>query len=298
RDRDVHVGRRRASGADLIRARPPRCAGGEGRLRRQQGGGVVTGRVAARRVPVRADQDHRARTRLHRIGDDGALAVHDADGRHRNRGAGDGGGHRTRSRTRRRAGVAVAPSGPVVQDGAGVDVEEIRMSRLGPVPRRVSVALVSIGAVVALTVTGCLSVDTRRNSATTTPEAPATTTEAPTGPSTPSGPVGPAAGFADVVERVGPSVVTVRTGDGVGSGVVYRPNIIITNAHVVGRAREVVLTFADREEAAGEVLATDTITDLAVVRSTRGKQQEPEYRTELPRLGTLDAADDSMQHFD
>lgn len=159
------------------------------------------------------------------------------------------------------------------------------MSRLGPVPRRVSVALVSIGAVVALTVTGCLFVDTRRNSATTTPEAPATTTEAPTGPSTPSGPVGPAAGFADVVERVGPSVVTVRTGDGVGSGVVYRPNIIITNAHVVGRAREVVLTFADREEAAGEVLATDTITDLAVVRSQRGNLPVPEFRTELPRPG-------------
>lgn len=139
--------------------------------------------------------------------------------------------------------------------------------------------------VVALTTTGCLAVDSRNDEAQTTTSTTTTSAEASPGPAAPSGPVGPAAGFADVVERVGPSVVTVRTDDGVGSGVVYRPDIIITNAHVVGRARDVVLTFADRGEAGGVVLATDPITDLAVVRSERGDLPVPEFRSELPRPG-------------
>ncbi|MCV7415500.1 S1C family serine protease [Mycolicibacterium litorale] len=96
--------------------------------------------------------------------------------------------------------------------------------------------------------------------------------------------LGPA-GFADVVERVSPSVVTVRLDNGVGSGVVLRPDVIVTNAHVVGTARDVDLEFADGEQARGVVLATDVPTDLAVVRSLRTGLPVPEYRTELPRPG-------------
>jgi S1-C subfamily serine protease len=92
-------------------------------------------------------------------------------------------------------------------------------------------------------------------------------------------------GFADVVERVSPSVVTVRLPNGVGSGVVLKPDVIVTNAHVVGNARDVVLEFADGEEARGTVLATDEVTDLAVVRSDRKDLPVPEYRTDLPRPG-------------
>ncbi|WP_197373743.1 S1C family serine protease [Mycolicibacterium baixiangningiae] len=95
----------------------------------------------------------------------------------------------------------------------------------------------------------------------------------------------PVAGFADVVERVSPSVVTVRIDNGVGSGVVLRPDVIVTNAHVVGTARDVALEFADGEQANGVVLATDTVTDLAVVRSSRTGLPVPEYRVELPRPG-------------
>ncbi|MGE2712472.1 S1C family serine protease [Mycolicibacterium litorale] len=94
-----------------------------------------------------------------------------------------------------------------------------------------------------------------------------------------------AAGFADVVERVSPSVVTVRIDSGVGSGVVLRPDVIVTNAHVVGTARDVVLEFADGEQANGVVLASDVVTDLAVVRSSRSGLPVPEYRSELPRPG-------------
>ncbi|BCI52654.1 hypothetical protein NIIDNTM18_19320 [Mycolicibacterium litorale] len=98
-------------------------------------------------------------------------------------------------------------------------------------------------------------------------------------------PEAPPAGFADVVERVSPSVVTVRIDSGVGSGVVLRPDVIVTNAHVVGTARDVMLEFADGEQANGVVLASDAVTDLAVVRSSRSDLPVPEYRAELPRPG-------------
>lgn len=117
------------------------------------------------------------------------------------------------------------------------------------------------------------------------PETQTTTSAAASAPA-PASPVpAPGAGFADVVERLAPSVVTVRIPDGVGSGVVLQPDVIVTNAHVVGSAREVVLEFADGEESGGTVLASDEVTDLAVVRSERAGLPVPEYRSELPRPG-------------
>ncbi|WP_308258903.1 S1C family serine protease [Pseudonocardia sp. H11422] len=89
-----------------------------------------------------------------------------------------------------------------------------------------------------------------------------------------------------MVERVAPSVVTVRVGNGgLGSGVVFRPDIVLTNQHVVGAARDVTIGYADGTSSPGTVLATDRITDLAVVRTARSGLPVPEYRTELPRQG-------------
>lgn len=93
------------------------------------------------------------------------------------------------------------------------------------------------------------------------------------------------AGFADLVERLGPSVVTVRTDDGVGSGVVLRSDVVVTNQHVVGANREVTIVYADGSRSPGAVLATDTVTDLAVVRTERKDLPVPEFREELPRPG-------------
>lgn len=92
-------------------------------------------------------------------------------------------------------------------------------------------------------------------------------------------------GYAQLVNRVDPSVVTVRTGDGVGSGVVFKSDVIVTNAHVVKDNTSVALVFADGTEAKGEVVAIDTITDLAVVRSERGDLPVPTYRKQLPAPG-------------
>jgi serine protease Do len=118
-------------------------------------------------------------------------------------------------------------------------------------------------------------------------EQPATT-QPPASQSAPA--ANPAAGYADLVERLSPSVVTVQIEGGLGSGVVLRPDIVVTNAHVVGDQRDTVIEFADGTSARGTVLATDEITDLAVVKSDRVNLPVPEIREELPRPGEIAVA--------
>jgi serine protease Do len=101
-------------------------------------------------------------------------------------------------------------------------------------------------------------------------------------PATP-GPAGSSA--PDVVARLAPSVVTVRTPSGLGSGVVYRPDVVLTNQHVVEGATDVVVEYADGTSSPGTVTATDTVTDLGVVRTARSGLPVPEYRPDLPRPG-------------
>ncbi|MFC0111776.1 S1C family serine protease [Kibdelosporangium aridum] len=98
-------------------------------------------------------------------------------------------------------------------------------------------------------------------------------------------PPAPDAGLADVVDRIAPSVVTVQVGEGGGSGVVMRPDVVVTNQHVVGQQREVLIAYADGGRSPGTVLATDTVTDLAVVRTERKNLPVAEFRTTLPRPG-------------
>lgn len=91
--------------------------------------------------------------------------------------------------------------------------------------------------------------------------------------------------YADLVERVSPHVVTVRTDTGVGSGVIFRSDVVLTNEHVVGQHKRVVVSFADGATTDGVVLATDPVTDLAVVRTARTGLPVAEFRRELPRPG-------------
>ena len=147
--------------------------------------------------------------------------------------------------------------------------------------KRAQVAAVGVAA---LLLTACTSAGQQDSPAPAAPTQEATTNTSAAPP--------PAAapvftGFADVVERVSPSVVTVQLADGVGSGVVLRSDIIVTNAHVVGNAREVTIGYADGVSSAGQVLAADEVTDLAVVRTQRRDLPVPEYRSELPRPGEV-----------
>lgn len=97
-------------------------------------------------------------------------------------------------------------------------------------------------------------------------------------------------GYADLVERVSPSVVTVERDGGVGSGVVLRPDVVVTNAHVVGDAREVTVITADEERSPGVVVGTDEVTDLAVVRTQGQDMPVPQFREDLPRPGEVAVA--------
>ena len=71
----------------------------------------------------------------------------------------------------------------------------------------------------------------------------------------------------EAVEAVGPAVVKIDAGRGSGSGVLFTPDgLILTNCHVVDRARAMSIVMADGSVAAGEPIGVDADTDLAVVR--------------------------------
>jgi S1-C subfamily serine protease len=72
----------------------------------------------------------------------------------------------------------------------------------------------------------------------------------------------------EVARRVTPAVVGIAVpGAGSGSGViVQRDGVILTNAHVVGPARQVEVSLASGERLVGQVLGRDPNNDVAVVR--------------------------------
>ncbi len=84
----------------------------------------------------------------------------------------------------------------------------------------------------------------------------------------------------DVVDRVGPAVVSVHIGRarrgevvtaGGGSGVIVTPDgYLLTNQHVVQGAARVEITLLDGDSIEASVVAEDASTDLAVVRAHAG----------------------------
>ncbi len=82
-----------------------------------------------------------------------------------------------------------------------------------------------------------------------------------------------------VVQRVAPAVVGLRVEralgrsprlvevQGAGSGFLIAPDgYVLTNSHVVHRAKRIVVSLADGTELRGELVGEDPATDLAVVR--------------------------------
>ena len=70
-----------------------------------------------------------------------------------------------------------------------------------------------------------------------------------------------------VAQAVGPAVVSVRTDQGLGSGVVYDPSgLILTNAHVVAGAQSITIGMVDGRHFAGKVVGSDTGFDVAVIK--------------------------------
>jgi serine protease DegQ len=94
-----------------------------------------------------------------------------------------------------------------------------------------------------------------------------------------------------IVRKVEPSVVTITHDQGTGSGVVWSEDgVVVTNAHVVGSARDVEVAFFDGRRVDGRVRATDEDTDLAVVDVERADLQPATFQEELPVVGELAVA--------
>jgi serine protease DegQ len=103
------------------------------------------------------------------------------------------------------------------------------------------------------------------------------------GPATPSSLTVP-----EIVDVVQPSVVTVLTDGGSGSGVVYDDDgTVITNEHVVRGEQQVRLSFADGAQVDATVVATDAVVDLAVLRAERTDVPPADFDTDLPQVGAL-----------
>lgn len=102
------------------------------------------------------------------------------------------------------------------------------------------------------------------------------------------------AGFAaipEIVRRVEPSVVAILTGSGEGSGVVWRTDgLVLTNEHVVDNASDIRIAFADGRRSPAEVVATDPLTDLALLRTERRNLPAATFSDELPEVGELAVA--------
>ena len=152
------------------------------------------------------------------------------------------------------------------------------------------------GALLAasLTLTACTSQDppapTETSGASTaqssTPPSAGTTQGSSASPAASNPAPDAAGGIPELVENLAPSVVTIFTEGGLGSGVVYSEDgLIITNEHVVSGNTRVEVGFADGQRVQGTVKASDAVTDLALVQVDRKGLPKPTYQSTLPKVG-------------
>jgi S1-C subfamily serine protease len=93
-------------------------------------------------------------------------------------------------------------------------------------------------------------------------------------------------GVPDVVRRVEPSVVSIFTRDGLGSGVIWSSDgLIVTDHHVVAGNEQVEVAFADGRRAPARVLAGDPVTDLAVLQAERAGLPQATFQAERAEVG-------------
>jgi serine protease Do len=81
----------------------------------------------------------------------------------------------------------------------------------------------------------------------------------------------------EAVQGVGPAVVGLGRGWGVGSGVVIAPGKVLTNAHNL-RHDDVTVTFADGRHESGRVAGSDPDLDIAVIDVETGETTPVQWR--------------------
>jgi serine protease Do len=92
--------------------------------------------------------------------------------------------------------------------------------------------------------------------------------------------------IAAVTQRVGPSVVGLGRGWGLGSGVVIGEGRVLTSAHNL-RREQVTIAFADGRRETGELAAADHDLDLAVVEVDTGDAPAVSWEPgDAPGIGT------------
>lgn len=99
----------------------------------------------------------------------------------------------------------------------------------------------------------------------------------------------------EIVRAVSPTVVAVlvsgEQGSGEGSGVIWgEDGVIVTNNHVAEGAQEITVALATGQSEDAEVVATDPLTDLAVLRIDREGLPTAEFADGLPQVGELAVA--------
>ncbi|MDP9023016.1 MAG: trypsin-like peptidase domain-containing protein [Actinomycetota bacterium] len=162
----------------------------------------------------------------------------------------------------------------------------------GPRPTRPGIATVVLAALVGAVLGTAATLALARTTAPLAPQVRAPVVE--TRGDDPLSPV------AAVAEAVVPSVVRINrltvlgaagVEEGLGSGVVYRSDgYIITNNHVVEGAERLQVRFADGESVRAEVVGTDALTDVAVLKVGRAGLPAVNVRDDPVRVGELAVA--------
>ena len=92
-----------------------------------------------------------------------------------------------------------------------------------------------------------------------------------------------------IVDQVQPSVVSVVTQQGQGSGVVFdaEDGFVITNHHVAGDSNELEIVLASGESVPARLRASTDRFDIAVLQVERKNLPAATFATALPRVGSL-----------
>ena len=138
------------------------------------------------------------------------------------------------------------------------------------------------------------SVPTTNDSSTATPIAvpqPSSGTTTPAATASPGGAIDPFAPVVNIVKQVQPSVVTVLTENGLGSGIVYSADgMIVTNNHVVAGASSYTVAFASGEQVPATLVGTDPIGDVAVLKVDKTGLPAASFEKAVPQVGQLAVA--------